>query len=258
MILDDIVADTKRELEGIKRSSPVDKLEKMAFVQSPTKSLSKVLTGSGIKLIAEVKKASPSKGVICKDFNPVKIAKTYAKSGAAAISVLTEPKYFQGNLSYLREIRDTLGDKRPPLLRKDFIFDSYQVFQARAYGADSLLLIMAILSPDKLNELLELSHKLQMDCLVEVHNEAELEVAINSNARIIGINNRDLNTFKVDIKTTQKLKKLIPEDRIVVSESGISTKKDMSDLQSYGVNAALIGEALVSNPDIALKIKELL
>jgi indole-3-glycerol phosphate synthase len=258
MILDDIVADTKLELENTKLSTPISELEKMALAQSLTKSLSQALSGNNIKLIAEVKKASPSKGIICKDFNPLKIAKTYAENGAAAISILTEPKYFQGSLSYLSEIRESLGNNRPPLLRKDFIFDPYQVFQARAYGADCLLLIVAILSPDKLKELLKLSHMLQMECLVEVHNETELEVALQSDAGIIGINNRDLNTFKVDIKTTQRLKKLIPGNRIVVSESGVSTSDDLLMLKDCGVNAALIGEALVATPDIASKMRELL
>ncbi len=258
MILNEIVENTKTLLEDAKYNLPLNKLNEMAFAQPPAKSLSQVLSGNNIKLITEVKKASPSKGIICHNFTPVAIAQTYAASGAAAISVLTESKYFQGSLYYLRSIRDALGDNCPPLLMKDFIFDPYQIFQARAYGADCLLLIAAILPPFRMNYLLELSHDLGMECLVEVHNEKELETVLASNARIIGINNRDLKTFKTDIKLTMKLKKLIPDDRIVVSESGIGCKEDMYELQSCGVNNFLIGEALVSSPNISIKMRELL
>jgi indole-3-glycerol phosphate synthase len=258
MILDEIVACTKRQLEDIKLNSPVSELERLALAQPPAKSLSSALAGGGIKLIAEVKKASPSRGVICRNIDPVRIAGTYAAGGASAVSVLTEPEYFQGSLSYLKEIRDALGDSRPPLLRKDFICDSYQLLQARAYGADSLLLIVAVLSPGKLEELLKLSHGLGMECLVEVHDRAELETALETGAKIIGINNRDLNTFEVDIKTTERLMSCIPGGRIVVSESGIRTREDMFMLESCGVSAALVGETLVSSSDIASKIKELL
>jgi len=204
-----------------------------------------------------VKKASPSKGIICANFNPIYIAKIFADNGAAAISVLTEPKYFQGNLTYLRDIKAAV-EKPLPLLRKDFIIDPYQVFESRAYGADCILLIVAILTPQKLSELLQLSHQLGMMSLVEIHNEEELDIAVKSEARIIGINNRDLNTFKVDLNTTAKLRPLIPLDRIVVSESGIKSREDMQKLKEWGVSAALIGEALVSAPDIAAKMRELL
>jgi indole-3-glycerol phosphate synthase len=216
------------------------------------------LRGDKVRLIAEVKKASPSKGIICPDFNPVNIAKTYAANGAAAISVLTEPKYFLGSLDYLLDIKKALAAKPLPLLRKDFIFDPYQIYEARAYGADCLLLIVAMLSPAQLSELLQLSQQLGMMNLVEVHNAAELEIALKSGAPVIGINNRDLNTFKVDLKTTSTLRPLIPADRLVVSESGIRTRKDMLQLQEWGVNAALIGEALMTSPDLAAKMKELL
>ncbi|MDO8687547.1 MAG: indole-3-glycerol phosphate synthase TrpC, partial [Dehalococcoidales bacterium] len=208
--------------------------------------------------IAEVKKASPSKGIIRADFDPVAIARVYAANGAAAISVLTESKYFQGSLNYLKDIRDALGDKKIPLLRKDFIFDPYQVYEARAYGADSLLLIVAMLTPEKLKELLELSHRLKMMCLVEVHNEAELKVALNYEASIIGINNRDLNTFETDLTTTERLRPLIPADRLVVSESGIKDHSDMEKLGRLGVDAVLIGESLMASDNIAAKMKELL
>lgn len=257
MILDEIVEYNKKALEDTKLGMPLNKLNEIAFAQPRTKSLAQALAGNNIKLITEVKKASPSRGVICHDFDPVAIAKTYAANGAAAISVLTEEKYFRGSLDYLKEIRDTLGEDRPPLLRKDFIFDPYQVFQARAYGADCLLLIAAILSPTNMEYLLDLSRDLGMDCLVEVHDEKELETVLASGAGIIGINNRDLKTFKTDINVTKRLKKLIPDDRIVVSESGISNKEDIIELKSCGVTNFLIGEALTASQDIALKMRQL-
>ncbi len=258
MILDQIVADKKLELEDSRRRLPLAKLRKMASKQPPSLDFAGALRGEGVRLIAEVKKASPSRGVIRPNFDPVAVAKIYAGNGAAAISILTEVKYFQGSLKYLKEIRDVLGDKRPPLLRKDFIFEPYQVYESRAFGADALLLIVAILNPKKLEELIGLSDELGMACLVEVHNEAELEIALRGRAGIIGINNRDLNTFNVDIATTGRLRPLIPSDRIVVSESGIRDRGDMEKLRQWGVDAALIGESLMSAPDIAARMKELL
>jgi len=258
MILDKIVADVKIDLAAKKKLVPLAEMKMSASLQPPPLDFAAALRGDKVRLIAEVKKASPSKGIICADFNPVNIAKIYAANGAAAISVLTEPKYFQGSLDYLRDIKKALAAKPLPLLRKDFIFDPYQVFEARAYGADCLLLIVAILSPAQLFELLQLSRQLGMMNLVEVHNTVELEIALNSGAAVIGINNRDLNTFKVDLKTTSVLRPLIPADRLVVSESGIKTRKDIQQLQEWGVNAALIGEALMTSPDIAAKMKELL
>ena len=258
MILDKIVADNLQELEVRKRNFPLEELQRLASEQAPPLDFASALRGDGIKLIAEVKKASPSCGVICPDFNPVKIAQTYASNGASAISVLTETKYFQGSLSYLRDIKNAPGNKSLPLLRKDFLSDPYQVYESRAYGADSLLLIVAILTPEKLEELLELSHQLGMSCLVEVHNKVELEIALRSEARIIGINNRDLSTFTVDLTATERLRPLIPADRIVVSESGIKNRDDMEKMRQWGVDAVLIGESLLSAPDIMAKMKELL
>ncbi len=257
MILDRIVADNRLELETKKRSFPLAELRRMASEQSPPLDFTSTLCGKSVRLIAEVKKASPSVGVIRSEFNPVEIAQTYADNGASAISVLTEPRYFQGSLNNLKDIRSALGS-RLPLLRKDFITDPYQIYDSRAYGADALLLIVAILEPDKLKRLLELSHELGMSCLVEVHNEGELEIALKSQARIIGINNRDLTTFAVDLTTTERLRPLVPKDRIVVSESGIKDRSDMERLRQWGVDAVLIGESLVSAPDIAAKMKELL
>ena len=258
MILDQIVADSLEELEARERSLPLPELRRLALAQPAPADFASALPGDRVRLIAEVKKASPSGGVIRSDFDPVAIAQTYASNGASAISVLTESRHFQGSLNYLKDIRDALGDKRLPLLRKDFIFDPYQIYESRAYGADSLLLIVAILTPKKLEELLELSHQLGMSCLVEVHDEAELEVALRSQTGIIGINNRDLSNFTVDLTTTERLRPLIPADRIVVSESGIKDSGDMEKLRQWGVDAALVGESLMSADDIAAKMKELL
>ena len=258
MILDKIVADVAIQLEKRKKRISFIELAKIASIQSPPLDFSGALRGDSVRLIVEVKKASPSRGVLCPNFNPVDIAGIYAANGAAAISVLTEPEYFQGSLDYLRDIKKALVDKPLPLLRKDFIIDPYQVYEARAYGADSVLLIVAIMTPEKLFELLQLTHQLGMMSLVEVHNEPELAVALRSNAKIIGINNRDLNTFKVDLKTTAGLRRLIPPGRIIVSESGIKNRHDIEKLKEWGIDAALIGEALITAPDITVKIKELL
>ena len=258
MILDQIVTNNRLELESRKRITPLAEVQRVALAQPSPLDFASVLRGDRIQLIAEVKKASPSRGIIRPDFDPVEIAQIYASNGASAISVLTEPKYFQGSLNHLKDIRNTMGNKRLPLLRKDFLGDPYQVYESRAYGADSLLLIVAILTPEKLSELLGLSRELNMSCLVEVHNEAELEIALRSGVGIIGINNRDLQTFTVDLTVTERLRPLIPPDRLVVSESGIKDRNDIEKLGKWGVDAVLIGESLMSAPDIAAKMKELL
>lgn len=258
MILNEIVSHNLQELELKKRSFPIIELRRMSLQQPPPLDFASGLCGEGIRLIAEVKKASPSRGIIRPDFDPVEIAQIYADNGASAISILTETRYFQGSLNHLKDVRNALKNKRPPLLRKDFIFDPYQIYESRAYGADSLLLIVAILSPKKLHELLGLSHELNMSCLVEVHDEAEVEIALKSEAKIIGINNRDLTTFSVDFATTERLRPLIPPDRIIVSESGVKERKDIERLRQLGINAVIVGESLMSAPDIAAKMRELL
>jgi indole-3-glycerol phosphate synthase len=256
MILTQIVSENLQELEAKKRNIPLAEMRDMALEQPPPLDFASALKGNGIRLIAEIKKASPSRGVIRSDFRPAEIAQIYSDNGAAAISVLTEPRYFQGSLDYLKDIRTALVNKALPLLRKDFIFDPYQIYESRANGADSLLLIAAILEPEKLQELLGISNELNMSPLVEVHNEAEIKVALNSDARIIGINNRDLNTFAVDTGTTERLRPLIPPERIVVSESGIGDRNDIEKLQQLNVHAVLIGESLMKAADIAAKMKE--
>jgi indole-3-glycerol phosphate synthase len=211
-----------------------------------------------VRLIAEVKRASPSKGAIRLYSDPVEIARVYVDNGASAISVLTETKHFQGSLQDLRAIYDALGEKRIPLLRKDFLFDAYHIYESRAYGADAVLLIVAILTLGQLKEMLFLSHQLGMKCLVEVHIEAELATALRTEARIIGVNNRNLDTLEVNLNTTKRLRPFIPPDRIVVSESGIRDREDVELLRHLRVDATLVGEALMSAPDIAAKMKELL
>ncbi len=258
MILDEIVQNTMAELAARKKRTPEAILRVMAQARPQPVNMVNALKGSHLKLIAEVKKASPSRGLIRADFEPVKIARTYAANGAAAISVLTESKYFQGSLDYLAQINTSLGPNRLPLLRKDFIMDTYQIFESRTYGADALLLIAAFLTPEKLDELLRLSHSLEMQCLVETHNQEEVKRAVESGAKIIGINNRDLQTFKVDLETTARLRSLIPDDRIVISESGIKNRQDMEKLRNLNVNAALVGETLMASTDIAAAMRELL
>ena len=256
MILDEIVTNSTRELAQRKLRQPLKALRLMTAEAPPPLDFAAPLRGKGIRLIAEFKKASPSKGIIRAEANPGEIAGIYASSGAAAISVLTEAKYFHGSLDHLVTIKKTLGNQIP-LLRKDFIFDPYQIYESRAYGADALLLIVAILTEERLKELLELSHKLGMRCLVEVHNEEEVATALTAGAGIIGINTRDLRTFKVDLITTGQLRPLIPRDRIVVAESGLRERRDIEKMDKMGVDAVLIGEALMSAPDITAKIREL-
>jgi indole-3-glycerol phosphate synthase len=254
-ILDKIVAEKRQEVEQKKQSLPVSALKERIARRKGMLDFASALSGDSLKIIAEVKRASPSRGVLCPDFNPVELAKIFAQSGATAISVLTEVNHFQGSIDYLAAIREQVNI---PLLRKDFIFDPYQVYESAAYNADALLLIAAILSQEQLEELLALSHSLGLACLVEVHNENEVGKALLGGAEIIGINNRDLNTFTVDINTTQRLRPLIPEGRIVVSESGINNRGDMKKLKEWGVNAVLVGEALVTASNIPTKMEELI
>jgi indole-3-glycerol phosphate synthase len=254
-MLDKIIAQKRDEVEQRKKVATIAYLQERIAQQKPPLDLALALKGDHIRLIAEVKQTSPSRGMLSPNLNPTELAQTYAKGGAAAISVLTEANYFMGNIEHLAAIREVV---KLPLLRKDFIFDPYQVYESRAYGADALLFIAAILSQEQLKELVSLSRSLGLKCLVEVHNEGEIERAVLSEAEIIGINNRDLNTFTVDIDTTRRLQPLIPQKRIVVSESGIKSRKDIEKLGKWGVDAVLVGEALVTAGDVLAKMKELL
>jgi indole-3-glycerol phosphate synthase len=253
-ILDKTVADKKEEVKRAKIRVPLAVL-KERIGERQSRNFAGAVRGKGLKLIAEVKKASPSKGVLCPDFKPVELAQTYERNGAAAISVLTESKYFQGSLEHLTAIREKVNI---PLLRKDFIFDEYQLYESAVNGADAILLITALLEKETMESFLELGESLKLDCLVEVHNEEELTRALLAGARIIGINNRDLNTFKTNINTTRRLRMPIPEDTIVVSESGINTSDDIKKIKECKVDAVLVGEALVTARDIPAKMRELL
>jgi len=256
MILNEIIAHTKEELAETKRQTPFLNIKSKAISAEPTRGFEKALYGPGdIRLIAEVKKASPSKGVIREDFDPVKIARIYEESGASCLSVLTEKKFFQGELEYLGRIRKAV---KLPLLRKDFIIDEYQIHEARAAGADAILLIASCLEEQQIEDYLGIAHQLGLDVLVESHTYKELDKSLRAGATIVGINNRDLSTFAVSLQTTLDLIKDIPDDRTVVSESGIKTREDVVKLHQAGVDAVLVGESLMRENDIGKKVKELL
>lgn len=256
MILDEIIAYKKQELADTKRRVPLPEIKAKASDAAPARGFEKALSAGGeIRLIAEVKKASPSKGVIREDFDPVAIAKTYAKSGVHCLSVLTEKKYFQGALEYLGDIRKAV---ELPLLRKDFIIDEYQIFEARAAGADAILLIAACLERQQIQDLIGIARETGLDVLVESHTYKELDRALLAGATLVGVNNRDLRSFSVSLQTTLDLLKDIPDDRTVVSESGIKTREDVLRLQKAGVDAILAGESLMKEKDIGRKVKELL
>ena len=256
IILDDIVAAKRVELAESKSQVSLADLESVAASQPRPLNLSGALLGGGVRLIAEVKKASPSRGLLLPDFDHLKLAETYASNGAAAISCLTDLR-FQGELAHLRQIKESGASQRVPVLRKDFIFDPYQIIETRAAGADALLLIVAILEPSQLRELLAAAQAHWMQCLVEVHDETELATAVDAGAEIIGINNRDLHTFTTDLAVTERLAPLVPRGKQIVSESGIFTREHLRRLDRFKVSAALVGEALVTASDIGEMVREL-
>lgn len=256
MFLEKILAVKKEEIAEAKTRESLDKLKEKVTALPSTRNFTEALEkGGGINLIAEVKKASPSKGIIREDFQPVEIAKIYETSGANALSILTDSQFFQGSLDYLSEIKRSVS---LPLLRKDFIVDEYQIYQSRAYGADAILLIAAALKKEQLIEFLSLAKDLKLACLVEVHDQKELEIVLDCSAWIIGINNRNLHTFQTDIATTLKLISQLPKGKIVVSESGINFREDVEILERKGVDAILVGEALMRSQDIGSKVRELM
>lgn len=276
-ILERIVAEKRRELARRKEEEPLDALRERveALSRRPgdaggQRSLRQRLVegppglarSGRVQIIAEVKRASPSRGVLADPYLCRRLPLVYAENGAAAVSILTEARYFEGEIEALDYARDALerafGDGRPALLRKDFLFEPYQIWESRAYGADAVLLIVAVLSDARLRDLLALARRLEMDCLVECHDESEVERALAAGAGIVGINNRDLRTFEVDAATTERLRPLIPRGVVVVSESGISTRDDLKRLAALDVDAALIGEALVTAADPAAKLREIL
>ncbi|MBK5242112.1 indole-3-glycerol phosphate synthase TrpC [Clostridium sp.] len=242
-ILDKIVQDKTIQIEREKIQRPVQSL--MNLESREMRDFESAFRSDGLSIIAEVKKASPSKGIIDKNFDPVRTALNYEKYKVDAISVLTEKKYFLGNNGYIKTVRE---NSSRPILRKDFIVDKYQIYQSIELYSDAILLIAAILK-DKLKSYYELATSLGLHCLVEVHDRAEVELSLECDCKIIGINNRNLNDFNVDIHTTEKLMKYIPKDKIVVSESGINSIDDLVYLRSIGADAVLIGEAFMKNPD---------
>jgi indole-3-glycerol phosphate synthase len=255
-ILDKIVATKREEVARTRAALPEVMLrDRLAGTPPPRDFLAALCGGPPVRLIAEVKKASPSAGVIREDFDPVAIARIYQEHGASCLSVLTDESYFQGSLEYLRQIRAAV---ELPVLRKDFIIDPYQVLEARAAGADAVLLIAECLSGEDLGTLHEAIVELGMTPLVELYEPANLARVLATGARLVGINNRNLKTFQTDLGHTIRLRPQIPADRLVVGESGIRTRADVERLEAAGVDAILVGESLMARPDIGAAVDELL
>lgn len=258
MILDDIIKKTKEDLKKRKKEFPLDWLGRSLaynpFVPRPVEDILRSNEENPYKIIAEVKKASPSKGVIREDFDPIFIAKEYQKGGADALSVLTEPHFFQGDIEYLTQIRRYVP---MPLLRKDFIIDKYQLVEALVYGADFVLLIAKALTRKELKELLEYAWHLGLEALVEIHDKKDLIKAIFAGANIIGINHRDLETFNMDMTLSERLIPLMPKGKIIVAESGINSFEQIKNLHKIGVDAFLVGEHFMRQSDIASSVKKL-
>ncbi|MFL5338929.1 MAG: indole-3-glycerol phosphate synthase TrpC [Gemmataceae bacterium] len=253
-ILDTIVGQKWREILAAKQRVPEAELERRVAGLPPARDFEGALRRPGMQIIAEVKKASPSAGVIRADFDPVVIAQTYERHGAACVSVLTDAPFFQGELAYLTRIRQAVGR---PLLRKDFILDRYQLLEARDAGADAVLLIAEILPGDNLNQLHRQARELGLHVLVELHDSEQLGRVVDSEATLIGINNRNLRKFETRLEHTLELADRVPHDRCLVSESGIRTQFDLVRLEAAGVQAVLVGETLMRAPDIGAKLDEL-
>jgi indole-3-glycerol phosphate synthase len=259
-VLKKIVDYKTGELAGMKAALPLNEImARLSELEDQPRGFEAALLNSldsgWTPIIAEVKKGSPSKGVIRADFDPLEIAQIYQANGASCLSVLTEEHFFLGHLSYLAQIREQVS---LPLLRKDFIFDPYQIYQARAAGADAVLLIAAMLELSQLREFAALARELSLDVLLEVHDEGELQTALQTDCRMIGINNRDLRSFVVDISTSERLAALIPQGHIIVAESGITRRDEIVRLTENGVHAFLVGESLMREHDIGEKLRELL
>lgn len=271
-VVEQIVADKRVEVEARKLAEPLDALkrrqdriatEQWSLVRSILEGPRGPSSGGRrLQLIAEIKKATPSKGRLVGVLEHRAIARTYTIGGAAGVSVLTESKYFQGAIEHLSDCRVSIDGYypggRPAMLRKDFIFDPYQVHESRAYGADAILLIVSILKDSELGALVDLAHAMQLECLVEVASEDEVERALKVDADLIGINNRDLRTFQVDLAVTERLRPLIPMDRTVLALSGVQTRDDAERMANAGVHAVLVGEALMTAKDVREKMREFL
>ena len=256
MILDEILASKRDELDRARARLAPEALHRMALdVSEPTRGFRRALRESPApRIVAEIKRRSPSRGEIRADFDPVSCARAYEEAGAAAISVLTDEPYFGGHLDFLESVR---GAVSLPLLRKDFTVDAYQLDEARVRGADAVLLIAAALDADELAALRQHALELSLDALVEVHDEAELDAALSAGADLIGINNRDLRTFETDLGVTERLAPRIPDGTVVVGESGVSSSEDVARLSVAGVDAFLVGESLMQQDDIGLALRRL-
>lgn len=256
MILDQIAEKTRKRIAEAKKAVPLAEIKAKAEALPADTGFpfEKALRAKGISFICEVKKASPSKGIIAEDFPYLSIAKDYEAAGAAAISVLTEPYYFRGSDGYLREIAQSVNI---PVLRKDFTVDSYMIYEAKLLGASAVLLICALLNEQTLKEYIGIAHSLGLSALVEAHDQTEIEAALNAGARVIGVNNRNLKDFTVDINNSIRLRSLVPSDIIFISESGIKTAEDIANLRKNGTDAVLIGETLMKSPDKKLMLDSL-
>jgi indole-3-glycerol phosphate synthase len=255
LILDDIIDHKRREVNEAKERNPLKALQRRVTAHKPGPFAEAITASDHTCLIAEIKKASPSRGVLRTDFSPRTLARLYAEGGASAISVLTDARYFQGDVSHLSEAKEA---SRLPVLRKDFIIDEYQIWESGIVGADAVLLIVAALSEKQLVDYVRCASQLGLDALVEVHDRAQLDMALGAGARIIGINNRDLRTFRTDLQVTLQLAPEVPSGHIIVSESGIHTREDVLKVREAGANAILVGEALMASDDIPKKVRELI
>ena len=255
-ILKKIIEAKLGEVSRHKVACPIEALKKRIDNLPMPLNFSGALMGDRVSLIAEFKRRSPSRGLLNNELSAEQLAKIYVQNGASAISVLTD-QHFDGSLRDLTDIKEATSDSRVPILRKDFILDPYQIYESRAYQADAILLIVGILTDDQLRNLLNKAQELWMQVLVEVHTQSELERAIITGAEIIGINNRDLNTFNTDISFTEKMVQQIPSGRIIVSESGIFNGSDVEFLRKLRVHAMLVGEALMTSDNTAKKVREL-
>lgn len=256
MILDEIAAKTKKRVEQSKKQRPTEQIKALAEAMDPETGFpfEKALAEKGISFICEVKKASPSKGIIAEDFDYLSIAREYSDAGADAISVLTEPDYFMGDIRYLQEIHENV---EVPLLRKDFVIDEYMIYEAKVAGASVVLLICALLGEEQLKRYIGLCDSLGLSALVEAHDEEEIQQAVGAGARVIGVNNRNLKDFTVDIHNGIRLRKNVPEQILFVAESGITSREDIEELEKGNVNAVLIGETLMRSPDKKKMLKKL-
>jgi indole-3-glycerol phosphate synthase len=256
-ILREILAAKAREIEAGRQWVSLEELKEKGAAMPPLRGFRKALeerAANGPAVIAEVKKASPSAGIIREDFKPAEIAASYESGGAACLSVLTDEPYFQGHRDYLAQARVACS---LPLLRKDFIIDPWQVYESRCLSADCILLIVAALEPARLRELFELSGEAGLDVLVEVHDEQEMDIALGLDDALIGVNNRDLHVFETDLATSERLKGMLPDERLMVTESGIRTREDVQRMRKAGINAFLVGEAFMREGDPGQALKRL-